>query len=73
MTYLQNLLGLADALIKREGIHLTDSIEDNNLRVMYAAYLYRKRASPETAMPRMLRYALNNRKFGEKPEEGSDT
>lgn len=41
------------------------SVEDGHLIVMYAAYLFRKRATEEP-MPRMLRWALNNRIFGEK-------
>ena len=53
-------------MITREGINLTESIEDGNLIVMYAAYLYRKRADSSPVMPRMLRYALNNRVFSEK-------
>lgn len=59
--YLLTLLGVASRLIAREGIALTDSPEDNYLVIMYAAYLYRKRAHEEQQMPRMLRYALNNR------------
>lgn len=38
---------------------------DAQLIVMYAAWLWRKRDSME-GMPRMLRYALNNRVLGEK-------
>lgn len=51
-------------------------IDDANLIVMYAAYLYRNRvkdsetgyktAISATGMPRMLRYALNNRLFSQK-------
>lgn len=60
--YLATLLGAAQAAIAREGIVLDlDTIEDNHLVVMYAAYLYRKRAEDSPAMPRMLRWALNNR------------
>lgn len=36
---------------------------------MYAAYLVRKRATEE-AMPRMLRWALNNRLFSQKAGGG---
>lgn len=43
--YLRNLLQAAEQMITREGISLTDTIEDGNLVVMYAAYLYRKRAT----------------------------
>lgn len=58
-------LNTAVNLITREGITLTDSSEDAMLVVMYAAYLYQKRNSNEP-MPRMLRYALNNRVMSEK-------
>lgn len=64
--YLRNLIATARQMITREGIMLTDSIEDGNLVVMYAAYLYRKRADDAPVMPRMLRYALNNRLFSQK-------
>lgn len=65
-TYLQQLLDAAEQMITREGITLTESAEDENLRIMYAAYLYRKRADDTNAMPRMLRWALNNRLFSQK-------
>lgn len=73
--YLTNLIEAAKTLIAREGITLdTSSVEDCNLIIMYAAYLYRKRAESTvqgnlswmSGMPRMLRYALNNRLFSEK-------
>lgn len=67
--YLQMLITSAREMIAREGITLNDSIEDGNLVVMYAAYLYRKRADGEPVMPRMLRYALNNRLFSQKVRE----
>lgn len=68
-TYLTNLIGAAKSAIGREGITLDmNSIEDCNLVVMYAAYLYRKRAEDNPPMPRMLRYALNNRVFSEKAQ-----
>ena len=67
--YLWNLIATARQMITREGIMLTDSIEDGNLVVMYAAYLYRKRADDAPVMPRMLRYALNNRLFSQKVSE----
>ena len=59
---LVQLIDAARAVIAREGIALTDSAEDTQLLVMYAAYLFRKRATNE-GMPRMLRWALNNRIF----------
>lgn len=65
--YLTNLIAVSKKAIAREGITLNDSdIEDCNMVVMYTAYLYRKRAEDTAAMPRMLRYALNNRIFSEK-------
>lgn len=64
--YLTTLITAAEQMIAREGITLTDSVEDGNLAVMYAAYLYRKRVEDDPPMPRMLRYALNNRLFAQK-------
>ena len=76
-TYLTNLIKLAKAAIQKEGIvfnELVDeqgesnglTIEDGMLVQMYAAYLYRKRREENNAMPRSLRYALNNRLFSQK-------
>lgn len=68
-SYLQHLLGVAKERITAEGIQLdAKSIDDSNLQIMYAAWLYRARNSPENPMPRMLRFALNNRLFGRKGE-----
>lgn len=67
--YLAHLLAAAAQLIAREGIHLGESAEDAHLQVQYAAYLYRKRKTAEP-MPRMLRYALNNRLISEKAGDG---
>jgi len=64
--YLYTLLDTAKAEIKREGITLNDTPDDDNLIIMYAAYLFRKRAEDTAGMPRMLRYALNNRVISEK-------
>lgn len=64
--YLENLIDVAKQSITREGITLEDTMEDNNLIVMYTAYLYRKRTEDAGPMPRMLRYALNNRLLSEK-------
>ena len=63
--YLQQCISAAQQFITREGINLTDSIEDGQLVEMYAAYLVRKRATTEP-MPRMLRWTLNNRLFSQK-------
>lgn len=84
--YLTNLINVAIAEINREGIVFTTSttesgdtsyeVDDANLIVMYAAYLYRNRVNDSesgyntslssTGMPRMLRYALNNRLMSQK-------
>ena len=58
--YLSALLSQAAAAIQTEGIVLDASIECEMAVVEYAAYLFRKRASTETAMPRFLRWNLNN-------------
>ena len=63
--YLIHNIEAAKTLIKREGVCLRENIEDLELVEMYDAYLIRKRATNE-GMPRMLRYALNNRLFGQK-------
>lgn len=58
----------AKQMIIREGatnLDLKDCLEDMQLVVMYAAWLWRRRDSME-GMPRMLRYALNNRILSEK-------
>lgn len=62
---LQVYLQTAQARITEEGITLTESIEDGLLTQQYAAWLWHKRDTGE-GMPRMLRYALNNRVFSEK-------
>ena len=66
--YLSNLIiPAAKKAIAQEGITLDlANLNDCNIVVMYASYLYRKRADSEAGMPRMLRYALNNRLFAEK-------
>lgn len=67
LAQLNHLIEAALQLIAREGVTLQDpfSAEDGQLVIMYAAYLFRKRATGE-AMPRMLRWALNNRVFSAK-------
>ena len=68
--YLAQLITAAKQFIEKEGASLDlDQMEDCTLVVMYAAYLYRKRAEDSVAMPRMLRWALNNRIFSEKVSE----
>lgn len=63
---LGNMIDLAKAAIEREGIKLNDTTDDGMLIVNYAAFLYRKRREGVVAMPRSLRYLLNNRLFSEK-------
>lgn len=80
-TYLSQLIEVGYKQIIEEGIKIDkedapegsdytysiEDIKDVNLIVMYAAYLYRKRADENAPqMPRMLRYALNNRLFSQK-------
>ncbi|MBS5343316.1 MAG: hypothetical protein KHX91_01925 [Clostridium sp.] len=64
--YLLFLISSAKEFILKEGVTLTTSQDDALLVEMYAAYLYRKRKEQQNEMPRMLRWALNNRLFSEK-------
>lgn len=64
--YLLFLITSAKKFILKEGIALTNSQDDALLVEMYAAYLHRKRKEQQNEMPRMLRWALNNRLFSEK-------
>ena len=72
--YLTMLIEAAQSAIRTEGIELNlEEIEDCNLVIMYASYLYRKRVSEDQAMPRMLRYGLNNRLFAQKSRGGDSS
>lgn len=52
-------------MITREGATLdVSNLEDAQLVVMYSAWTWRKRDTDE-GMPRMLRWALNNRILGQ--------
>ena len=63
---LEQYLTFAANEIKREGIKLlADDLTDDNLQIMYAAWMWRKRQDGDE-MPRMLRYALNNRLMSQK-------
>lgn len=64
--YLLRLLDQAKNAIEREGIKLENDIEHDMLQIQYAAYLFRKRGSPETAMPKFLRWEMNNILFSQK-------
>ena len=61
---LNQLLTVAEKEIIREGAETLDKtdLDDAQLIVMYAAWLWRKRDTGE-GMPRMLRWELNNRVF----------
>lgn len=66
---LQKYITSAQAQIAREGITLSlESVDDMQLVVMYAAWMWRRRDTME-GMPRMVRYALNNRLFAQKMGE----
>ena len=51
--------------IIRQGASLGSSVSDMQLVIMYAAWLWRRRDTGD-GMPRMLRYALNNKIFAGK-------
>lgn len=63
--YLSYLLDVSAEEIAGMGITINeDARRDQDLLVRYAAWLYRSRADTTgEPMPRMLRYALNNRKI----------
>lgn len=60
--YLKMLLKQAVSLMAREGIVDDDSFDYYMAKIDYAAFLFRKRASKDNtlAIPRSLRYELNN-------------
>lgn len=64
---LMHYIEAAEAEITREGVTLNES--DSHLIIMYAAWLWRRRDSG-AGMPRMIRWALNNRVFSEHMQEG---
>ena len=66
-SFLSSLLDTAATAVQREGIKLVENDMDIDMAVIqYAAYLFRKRASNETEMPRFLRWRLNNILFAQK-------
>lgn len=68
--FLSSLLNAAETAIQREGITLVENDTDIDMAVVqYAAYLFRKRASSDTAMPRFLRWRMNNILFSQKGRE----
>lgn len=65
--YLGFLIESSEKNIAEMGITLDlNESDDVNLVVMYAAYLFRKRAEDNPVMPRMLQFAIHNRLFSEK-------
>lgn len=60
---LTDKLNSAIQRIQAEGCTLTDSESDQDLVLMYAEWLWLYRIDG-AAMPRMIRYALNNRVLG---------
>ena len=58
----------AQQAIAREGATLQATPEDDMLTIQYAAWTWRHRDSG-AGMPRMLRWALNNRIFSEHMQE----
>lgn len=65
-TRLTQYISYAKQSIKEEGATLDlSSVADMQLVVMYAGWLWRRRDAGE-GMPRMLRYALNNKVLGGK-------
>lgn len=67
LAFLNHCIDSAITFMEREGVSFSSpySIEDGSLIVMYASYLFNKRKTDE-GMPRMLRWALNNRLFAQK-------
>ena len=71
--YLSTLIASAKSYISTEGVILSDTPDDGMLVEMYASYLYRKRREEGARMPRMLRWALNNRIFSAKMRGGGES
>jgi hypothetical protein len=68
-----SLLSSAVSMIEREGITLDmDAVEDNNLIVGYATWLFQQREQPDMEMPRWLRYNLNNKVLHQKAVAGGE-
>ena len=60
--FIESQLAAADARLMQDGVNISSAAADiTDLRVMYAAYLYRHRDS-DKPMPRSLRLALNDAK-----------
>lgn len=70
--YLEFLLRSAVKLIEREGIINDGSDEYSLIQIQYAAYMFRKRASSDTKMPRYLRWEMNNFLIHQKAQVKND-
>lgn len=57
--YLKHLQNAADDMLTGMGITLDGSNRVEELRIMYAAWLYRKRADSKAEIPRMLSWTLH--------------
>lgn len=67
-TRLTEIIKSSFQMIEREGATLdVNKLDDAQLVVMYSAWMWRRRDSGE-GMPRMVRYALNNRILSEKAQ-----
>lgn len=66
---LKKLLKQAKALIERRGIK-NDGTEDYQMAIIdYAAFLFRRRGTPDMAMPPHLKCELNNILFSQKMKD----
>lgn len=63
--FLIMLIERATAAVICEGMTVRDNAEDGGIIADYAVFLYRKRREA-SAMPRQLRWRINNRILGEK-------
>lgn len=71
--YLLYLLEFSKDLMAREGVsYKAGDLECDMVNIHYAAYLFRKRGGQETAMPRFLRWELNNLLFSQKGKTNDD-
>lgn len=67
---LKQMIKAAESMIAEEGATMDyDTYKDCQIVEMYAEWLWRRRDTGE-GMPRMLRYALNNRVLGEHMRNG---
>lgn len=64
--YLTSLIEQATAAVTTEGMTVRDNVQDGMIIEQYAAFLWRKRREDNVAMPRYLRWMLNNRILSEK-------